>query len=331
MQDDHETGMFFAAFDADLEHFFSTDTIFCDACYDEFATLWPRVHEENINEGLGASISHDAFYARSRMKGGYSKAEYDDYTRSMECPRCGNLIGPSMRLCLLPPSVDASFEQTIKEMAELARRTPFLLLSHPFAQKVHATLRELGAALEPVQIQGGLWRGREGVSESDAGLLASYDRPPEDRVQEGRYNHAGSPVLYLSSDRTTCHSELRDRACTAGELRFDTPLRVLDLVALWDAHPSHAEALEPLAYSALLSAKQPDSGFQRPHYVFSRFVADCARDAAIQAIKYPSTRITAGNYNLVILDPEVRLEEVAVLEQWVRLPQKDADNERRKP
>jgi len=59
---------------------------------------------------------------------------------------------------------------------------------------------------------------------------------------------------------------------------------------------------------SLMSAKQDSTGWHRPKYVFSRFIADCAKSAGFDAIKYPSTM--AGNecFNLVILNDRFSLK-----------------------
>jgi hypothetical protein len=64
----------------------------------------------------------------------------------------------------------------------------------------------------------------------------------------------------------------------------------------------HAEQdlLESVSASSLMSAPVRDEGWHRPEYVFTRFVADCARIAGFDSIKYPSSRSHKG-HNLVIV------------------------------
>lgn len=83
---------------------------------------------------------------------------------------------------------------------------------------------------------------------------------------------------------------------------MDGALKVLDLATPYDSHEDHSDLLNALAFSALLSTPQDGTGYKKPAYVFSRFVADCARSAGFDAIRYPSTRASAKSYNLVILN-----------------------------
>ena len=125
--------------------------------------------------------------------------------------------------------------------------------------------------------------------------------------------------MYLASDLQTCFEEMRRTACVVAELNFDTSLKILDLVTPWESHAEFADELSALTYSALMSAKQSDTGWHKPAYVFSRFIADCVRDSGIQGIKYPSTRITRDNYNLVIVDPAFRLSQAANVQRYIHL------------
>jgi len=56
-----------------------------------------------------------------------------------------------------------------------------------------------------------------------------------------------------------------------------------------------------LMYSNLAAAPSDGEGWDRPEYVLTRFVADCARIAGIDAIQYSSTRPGSGA-SLVLLD-----------------------------
>jgi hypothetical protein len=62
------------------------------------------------------------------------------------------------------------------------------------------------------------------------------------------------------------------------------------------------DSLAVLAYSALTSAPRHGDGWSRAEYVFSRFVADCARHAGFDAIRYPSTRLDCEGHNLAVLN-----------------------------
>jgi RES domain-containing protein len=155
-----------------------------------------------------------------------------------------------------------------------------------------------------------MFRGRTEANEPIEERIKEFDFPPTHLVQEGRYNHAGHPVLYLGSDVETCQAELRNDPCLVLEFEMLEELRILDLIDPYTEDKSafaNADLLNCLVYSSLISARQEEAGWHRPHYVVSRFIADCARVSGIDAIRYPSTRRSASNFNLAVVNSELRL------------------------
>jgi len=72
-------------------------------------------------------------------------------------------------------------------------------------------------------------------------------------------------------------------------------------------------------YSNLAAAPREGQGWDRPQYLVTRFVGDCARVAGVDGIKYLS-RGAGGGANVVLLNGEesgnlvqlVRIEELLV-------------------
>jgi len=114
--------------------------------------------------------------------------------------------------------------------------------------------------------------------------------------------------------------ELREHATDFFAVRVVIPgsLKILDLMKIEEG--VEHEILSAVLYSSLLSRplSRPRAGddFERPQYVFSRFVADCARAAGFDGICYPSTRISKG-HNLVLLAPVKPLPDLGLLEEVV--------------
>lgn len=209
---------------------------------------------------------------------------------------------------------------TIREVSQLASSTPFLLLENEFCKQVLAAVRDIGKSASPKLLDQPLFRARSASPAPPLQSIDSFDFPPAAFISEGRYNHAGAPVLYLASDKETCQAELRDSACLVIEFTLIAPVRILDLTDPYKAHQEHSDLLNSLAYSALVSAKQRDDGWHKPHYVVSRFVADCARSAGFDAIKYPSTRKTMTNFNLVLVNSSKPLASCAQVIAYHRMP-----------
>jgi RES domain-containing protein len=145
--------------------------------------------------------------------------------------------------------------------------------------------------------------------------LETYGTPPAHLVGEGRFNHAGVPMLYVADSSETAAAELGSigKLCHVARLRVCEALLVLDLTDINEKTVGY-EILLSLANSALLAAPRTGEGWIRPEYVFSRFVADCARSAGFDAIRYGSTK-RVDQSNLVLLDPPKDLASIMRLEE----------------
>ncbi|MDX0060112.1 RES domain-containing protein [Sinorhizobium meliloti] len=92
---------------------------------------------------------------------------------------------------------------------------------------------------------------------------------------------------------------------SVAELALDGEYKILDLVELDDGSDARIPILA-MANSVLVAAPRIDRGWLRPEYVFSRFVADCAKSAGFEAIRYASTKSGDGE-NYVLLSPKSNL------------------------
>lgn len=289
-------------FDHELESWFTASIACCDDCCDEFLSVWPYADVADDFQFQKQAIPLDVFYSGSRLRESFTKEEFDVFVERLACPRCGSALRGNIWPYELPFDFPADIEETIREVAETAGSTPFLLLEHEFCQRILGAIRDLRGSVAPSAFAASLFRARRISSEGVAEAISEFDFPPKEVVSEGRYNHSGDPVLYLASDVETCRAELRGERCIVLELRMRPLVRILDLVDPFAVHDKHADVLNCLVYSALISSKQDGRGAHRPHYVVSRFVADCARSAGFDAIRYPSTRLSATNFNLVIVN-----------------------------
>jgi len=183
----------------------------------------------------------------------------------------------------------------MQELASLSAKTPFLALRHPLARKVLREVRRLSAIVPTAQIPQEHYRARPISTARQPGQFLA---PPASKCSEGRYNHAGRPVLYLSSSAQVADAELRkpEEGCLIAALTLTRPQKILNLGT--EELPS--DILQAVTASALLSAPAENEGWQKPEYTFSRFVADCAINAGFTAIRYPSVALPEG-YNLVVL------------------------------
>lgn len=289
-------------FDRDVEGFFTSSIICCDRCYPEFAEAWPgtAAHDERLQANR---MDIDYFLANSRIQDDFLPGEIAALRQHLECPNCEETLDGGFWIYEHRIDIPDAFRRDLHEIQQIAVRSPFLLLTHPFARRVFDTIAAYGAASVVESVQGAFFRCRVGAS-LPTPELADFGPPPAGRVAEGRYNHAGQSMLYLAIARATALAEVGvvGQHLHVAELAVDAPLRVLDLRVQEDADDEEAPLIQLLARSALLSAPRKADGWDRPEYVFSRFVADCARHAGYDGIRYGSTKDPFGE-NLVLLEP----------------------------
>lgn len=304
--EEHELG-FKDDFMADLDSWFSADIACCDNCVNDFLNYWPLADEANDFEFQRAYIDMDSFYSGSRLQQWYTKEEFDILIQTVHCARCNAPLKYGIWAYDLPFLGDIDtfdFECRIEEITSLSQRTPFLLLKNEFASQIHDVLYDLSAEAKLIKIEKPLYRARIST-QIDKLCYSKFKVAPKDVIGEGRYNHAGEQVLYLASDMKTCYNEVRKNLCYIAECNINQPIKILDLTEPYESHKEHADILNALIFSALMSKRISTEGYNKPAYIFSRYIADCAKSANFDAIKYPSTKSIQDNYNLVIINDNI--------------------------
>lgn len=290
----------------DLESWFSSDIACCDECYDDFLEFWPHAYSADEAAFQRSSIDLRCFYSGSRLRDVYTEEEFFKFLKLVPCPRCGSELRNNIWPYTLPFNVIPEFENKLTEIFEISQSTPFLLLKHEFANHVFEALNSLAEITKQEMLSTSLYRAR--ASELlNVGDISEFGFPPNEVVSEGRYNHAGIPVLYLGNSPETCFQEMRGAPCHIAEIVITENIKVLDLTNTYEAHKEYTDLLSTLVYSALMSSRQDTTGWHKPKYVFSRFVADCAKATGFDAIKYPSTRVSDESFNLVVLNQKLSL------------------------
>ncbi len=284
----------------DLESWFDSSTFYCDSCVDKFVKQWPGIYswDENFQRN---SIQLDVFYDGSRLRDYFTKEEFLDLFRDMECPNCGDRVSGNLWPYDITFDVPDNFEDYLEEIAILANKTPFLLLSHPFANMVYNEIIELSNNSNISRLTYPLFRARKfkkGVPYNNSDFLA----PNKKDIKEGRYNHAGMQVLYLAEDELTCFFEMRapKEGVMLAKIEITEHLKILDLL---DRNLEDNSIIQAIKLSSLLSSPNEGEDWFKPHYVFTRFVADVAKFAGFEGIRYPSVRFNQG-YNIAILNYE---------------------------
>ena len=311
LDEEGKAAVFEECFMHEVESWFSANIACCDNCYDDFVAEWPYAYSADEAKFQCESIDLDCFYSGSRLSDWYSEEQFKKLLPTIKCPNCGESLAYNMWPYELPFTPPDDYVIILTELANRANETPFLLLDYPFCVKVRDALAEISAKRSPSTSNDFLFRGRS-LSPSSTPSIADFEFPPAEFVKEGRYNHAGDPVLYLASSEEVCKAEMRNAAdLHIAKFRFPVPLKTLDLMSPHDAENEHSDILSFIVFSALLSAKSQDKGFSRPEYVFSRFIKDCAKSLGFDAIRYPSTRVGTARFNLVVINKELTLAKHA--------------------
>lgn len=284
----------------ECDSWFSADIACCGNCINDFLKNWPFASVAKEFQNNYMELEH--FYESTRLRDCYSKEDFFKFVQLVNCPRCRLQLLDSHTFYPyeLPFEAVEDFEDIINEIAGLAHNSPFMILKHYFAQTVFSVIEELSSESKAITFESYLYRARLS-SQIDEPESCEFDITPKEFAGEGRYNHSGVPAFYLGSDMETCFQELRRNESYIAKLKLVQKIKILDLTATYENHEKHSDILDTLVYSALISAKHNDCGQYKPQYVFSRFIADCAKYVGFDAIKYPSTRTNQERFNLVIL------------------------------
>lgn len=324
---ERDIGYFNDGFSEELDSFFSSSIACCDRCYHQFRHYWPDVPFRQTSFEV-QSMPADWAVRESRLVDVYSPAEISTLSEMVQCPRC--LEYGACEIWLSEHGFNGGeFEHEVDAVTRLGNETPFLLLEHPFARRALESIRSQQPLVKPTPAGLRLFRARRMTDIEQLGQsptnLDTYGPPPARYVSEGRFNHAGAPMLYLASSAETAAAELGSPnvLCVVGELDLLRQITILDLVNIDEDGPN-ADLFKALARSSLLAAPLHVEGWLKRAYVFSRFLADCARASGFNAIRYGSTKQHAGS-NLVILSPGPDIAALVALagHQQLQTPQPD--------
>ncbi|MTI70526.1 MAG: RES domain-containing protein [Firmicutes bacterium] len=313
MSEDQLLDVFCEIFYHELDSWFSADIACCDVCYDEFLEKWPAIYSRDI-EFQKSAIDLSTFYNGSRLEEIFTEEEFNRLIKEINCPRCGSQLYANIwpyNMCFELPD---DFEDILDEIGELANKTPFLILSHTFAMDVYKEIKKIGETAKKSPLNGTYYRARRYEKNIDY-EESDFSHPPKSKTKEGRYNHAGKPVIYLGDQVETCFCELRkpQEGLAVAEISIKNELKVLDLI---ENSLVEKSVLNTIVWSSLMSSPVEGEGWYKPHYIFTRFVADCAIDAGFDAIKYPSVRFGEG-YNLVLLESQTICNDVSISKPFI--------------
>ncbi len=288
-------------FDREIEAGFTSSIACCGECFEDFKADWPGTVARDIKLQAG-SIDITTFIEGSRIPDVFSAKEINLLSKYLYCPRCGAILSGVFHVYEHPFTIPENYR--LADISRIASKFPFLLLSNPFAKDVFDAICRLRVSTVSQLLPKVLYRARMLPTDCTPDISA-FGPPPSSKVSEGRFNHAGHSMLYLADSSTTAAAEIRAGLSKihVASLEIATPATILDLCISDEIDSGDQDTMQTLARSTLCAAPRVSEGWDRPEYVFSRFVADCARYAGFTVIRYGSVQDPSGT-NFVILDPD---------------------------
>jgi len=199
------------------------------------------------------------------------------------------------------------YGQRLSDFHDFLCRFPYLGSEHPLG----VAMRRSISTFPVLTLRNQRWlRARRVGSGEIAGMSSENMWAPDPTihpVHQGRYNHEGQAVLYLSEDLETAVAEVFDRP--SGEKEGTVAIQEFNIVSLERVLDVTGASSRSLLYAALvyeghLSRALENSSMWKPEYFVPRFVADLARFKGLNGILYRTSKtFCATGLNLVVFNP----------------------------
>ncbi len=207
---------------------------------------------------------------------------------------------------------DRKFLKSFQKLEETLIKTPALGYKNPLGKRIAKELEK--GTLTTTTISGTFHRARKHEDGKKKFTSNEMFLPEVGICGEGRYNHNGQPHLYLSNNTYTAYSEASQFLKSGYNIytqqyEINNSIdKILDL-----SHDLYELSLStPLILVSLynfIEKKDRKKGNYMPDYYLSRFIADCAKAAGYNGIKYVSA-LHYNGYNVVLFN---RYEDVIAL------------------
>lgn len=299
LDESEKEDIFYALFYDELESWFSTNFFLCDYCIDEFKEDYKGVDLTDITLQTNM-MPLDYFYSGSRISDYFSSDDFDKYLPIIKCPRCSHQLEYNFWPYYL--RFDAKeYQADLEDISKIASCTPFLLLSNSFATKTLELIKKIVKTSSNKVIGTNVYRGR---TTDDPNIVLNHNEIgaiPDSLAKEGRFNHSGHGHLYVSTSKEVCIKEIgahpNKSACTA-RIKLLKPLKILDLTDIQGSQIDD-ELYSVIISSPLIYNSPSNDSWDKPEYVFTRFIADSALFSGFDGIKYYS-RYSFEGFNYVI-------------------------------
>lgn len=240
----------------------------------------------------------------------------DLIAQHLSCPNCGRdvferyetvgLEDPADReIRGLIDRAERKFGRKIDEFQEYLELYPALSLDNPLGRKIHKEISQ--TSMPSCEVVGKFFRARL-VKGSEVFSGKDMCAPPQGVSDDGRYHHSGQSVLYLSEEQDVAIHEALGPEITKALVWVQTfelskVRKILDLSTPEDQiYKLTSPLLVAMLSRRILEQKVEDKKNKwQPQYFITRFIADSARAAGYEGIRYRSARLYG--INLVLFNP----------------------------
>lgn len=285
-------------FYSELEHWLDISYFLCDSCVEKFINDWRGIYV-NDQTFQTNSMPLDCLYSGSYLCDYYTLSEYKKLLKKIKCPHCGLYLSDGF---IYPYEIPKGIKEHIKdigEIAEISKKAPFIILAHPFATEIFTTLNKIFADTSETLIKEDLYRcrvlrGREKpYSTKQSGVV------PDNLATEGRFNHSGFGFLYTATTKKLAFLETVPDTKISASMATIKILKKLKILDITDIGAYDDDIYRAIMSSSLLVNPPGGKGWNKPGYIFTRFIADCAIYLGFDGIKYNSSYNFDGS-NLVV-------------------------------
>ena len=294
-----KTDLFYTLFFDELDSWFSTEFFLCDYCFNEFKENWKGL--VLMDSSLRLSLMPlECFYSGTLLSHFFNIEEFNEYLHLIKCPYCSR----PLEYNFLPYSFSDEIEDyqpDIEMISKLANRTPFLLLSNPFAIETLELIKKFAKTSSNETIDEKFYRGRINKKPNIMFNYSEIGAVPDSLAKEGRFNHSGHGHLYVSTTEEICLKEIgayQKKSASIAKIKLLKPLKILDLTDI-DQGQKDNDLFKAIVFSSLIYNSPSDDSWEKPEYVFTRFITDCALFIGFDGIKYKS-RYNFEGANFVI-------------------------------
>lgn len=283
----------------ELDSWHDVNYFLCDCCVEEFRNLWKGIYinDESFQRN---SMPLDCLYTGSKiLQFRYSLSEFRRFIKNVRCPNCASNLSDNIWPYNIPTGIESHIKD-IEEIAELSKKAPFMILEHPFSRKISEFLKKIFENSYDILIDEDVHRSRILKDQNKPYNIEESGVIPDYLAREGRFNHAGYGFLYIATTKQLAFKEVvsdNKIPVSMATIKILKKLKILDLTNIED-HDS--DIFKTIMASSLIFNPPAGEGWDKPGYIFTRFIADCAIYVGFEAIKYNSIH-SSGSHNLVIL------------------------------